>query len=56
MKKGLLMTLCLLLALLPVASGLAATTFTLPEKMDKQLSIGSGLKGSFQLSAASAAD
>lgn len=51
MKKGLLMTLCLLLALLPVASGLAATTFTLPEKMDKQLSIGSGLKGSFQLSA-----
>ena len=51
MKKGFVFALCILLVILPAATGLAATTYTLPEKMEKQLSIGSGLKGSFQLSA-----
>ena len=51
MKKGLILALCILLAILPATTGLAVTTYTLPEKMDKQLSIGSGLKGSFRLSA-----
>ncbi len=49
MKKGLFSLLCIILTVIYIATGLAATTYTLPEKMEKQLSIGSGLKGSFTL-------
>lgn len=51
MKKGLICLLCLILVTVYAGSALAATTYTLPEKMDKQLAIGSGLKGSFLLTA-----
>lgn len=46
MKK----TVCLVIAvclIIASVSGYAAITYTLPEKMNKQLTIGSGLKGSF---------
>ncbi len=47
MKKGISLILCcLLIALWSVGS---AVTYTLPEKLEKQLAIGSGLKGSFVL-------
>ena len=52
MKKTIFRTLlCLLLAVIIPVSVWAAD-YTLPEKMDKQLAIGSGLKGSFVLHAA----
>ena len=48
MKKILCLMLCMVL-LLCSAGSLAAANYTLPEKMEKQLSIGSGLKGSLTI-------
>ena len=50
MKKTIGSLVCLILSVMITACGLAAD-YTLPEKMDKQLAIGSGLKGSFTLHA-----
>ncbi len=47
MKRTFCMVLCCLLVF--VCSAGSAVTYTLPEKMEKQLGIGSGLKGSFVL-------
>ncbi len=51
MKKAFGLCLCVMLALCCAVSALAAVDYTLPEKLNKQLSIGSGLKGSFTISA-----
>ena len=48
MKKKFCMVLCLVLILL-LNGCLAALTDTLPEKMQKQVSFGSGLKGEFSI-------
>ena len=49
MKKRLICTVCFLLAVFYAVAGSAATTLTLPEKLDKQISVGNGLKGSILL-------
>ena len=48
MKKIICALLCLIMTFVATV-GLAAVTYTLPEKMSKQLEIGSGLKGSFTI-------
>lgn len=49
--KKLLSTLIVLVMISFSVTGLALTSYTLPEKMERQLSIGSGLKGSFVVTA-----
>ena len=48
MKRVICLLLCMSM-LLAAVPALAAISYTLPEKMEKQLSIGSGLKGTFSL-------
>ncbi len=43
--------LCMLLVICCTLSSLAAVDYTLPEKLSKQLSVGSGLKGKFTITA-----
>ncbi len=51
LKKAFGVGLCVMLIFCLAFSSLAATDYTLPEKMSKQLSIGSGLKGQFTITA-----
>ncbi len=47
MKKALCLILSILMVLSCAAAAFADSVYTLPEKMQKQLQVGSGLKGSF---------
>ncbi len=51
LKKACGVWLCVMLIFCLAISSLAATDYTLPEKLSKQLSIGSGLKGQFTITA-----
>ncbi len=50
-KKAIGVLLSIMLAMICAFPAVAATDYTLPEKMSKQLSIGSGLKGQFTITA-----
>ena len=49
MKRKGITILCIVMLVCQAVGALAATSFTLPEKMSRQLEIGSGLKGAFTL-------
>ena len=51
MKKFICCLLCLSIMTVIASAAFAAVSYTLPEKMEKQLSIGSGLKGSLTITA-----